>query len=90
MRCRCRCRSQHVPNVPCSTHNSVPPILSNRLTALRPGISGLLADIHSLPSCPLVRLGRVNDAFLDIGRQAVEGLVDVRVGLGRDLKERDA
>lgn len=38
----------------------------------------------------LIRLGGIDDALLDVGREAVEGLLDVDVGLGRDLEEGDA
>lgn len=49
----------------------------------------LLADVDSGAS-RLVVLGVVDEALLDVGSEAVEGLVDVDVALGRDLEEGDA
>lgn len=59
------------------------------LTALpEPTAAFRLADVYV--GRGRLCLGGVHDALLDIGGQAVEGLVDVDVALGRDLEEGDA
>lgn len=58
-----------------------------RLAALPPTRPALLAHIHRRRG---LVLGRVDDALLYVGREGVEGLVDVDVALGRDLEEGDA
>lgn len=69
----------------------------NTLTALPPHPShpttALLRDIDPpAPTTrgPLIRLTGIDDALLDIGGEAVEGVLDVDVALGGDLHEGDA
>lgn len=60
------------------------------LTALgRRVCSSLVPHIHSSRRSLLV-LRRVDDPFLDVGREAEESLLDVLVRLGRDFEERNA
>lgn len=64
----------------------------SHLTAL-PTHSGthaaaLLRHVHPLRA-PLIRLGRIDDPFLDVGGQVVESLLDIDVALRRDLHERN-
>lgn len=60
------------------------------LTALRCRIRpSLIPNIHGRLGSLFV-LGCVDDPFLDVGRKAEEGLLDVLVGFGRDFEEGDA
>lgn len=64
----------------------------NTLTALPPQASHPTArfrDIDPSASGALIRLTGIDDALLDIGREAVEGVLDVDVALGGDLHEGD-
>lgn len=49
----------------------------------------LVADVDARARRLFV-LGAVDEALLDVGCEAVKGLVDVDVALCRDLEERDA
>ena len=62
---------------------------SSPLAALASSGATRLADVDARGARGFV-LGRVDDALLDVGGQAVEGLVDVDVALGRDLEEGNA
>lgn len=52
-------------------------------------VAVLARDVDARRRC-LLGLGGVDDAGLDVGGQAVEGLVDVDAALGRDLEEGNA
>lgn len=60
------------------------------LAALAPGVLGAAGDVDARAARRDVVLGGVDDALLDVRGEAVEGLVDVDVALGRDLEEGDA
>ena len=49
----------------------------------------LIRDVDSLCGC-LIRFRGIDDSFLDIGGEAVEGLFDIDVALSRNLHERYA
>lgn len=66
---------------------SLRPLLG--LAALAPAAAVLLADVDARARRLLI-LGVVDEALLDVGGEAVEGLVDVDVALGGDLEEGDA
>ena len=59
-----------------------------RLAALAARLA-LVTDVDA-GTGGLVVLGVVDEALLDVGGEAVEGLVDVDVALGGDLEEGDA
>ena len=66
--------------------------LDCRLGALSESAATLASvDINATRTVLLrIALRGVDDALLDVGGEVVEGLVDVDVGLGRDLEEWDA
>jgi hypothetical protein len=69
-----------------SAHGALRP----HLAALAPGASVALVANVDAGARGLVILRAVDEALLDVGGEAVKGLVDVDVALGGDLEEGDA